>query len=176
MSGKLLVAYASRGGSTAAVAEVMGRTLEEYGIAVDVRPVQEVTDVTPYWAVITGSAIHTGEWLPEAMDFVQRHQAGLNQRPFAAFLMCMAMSLKPGMLLGTVKNWMQPVRDLVPLVSEGYFAGVVDPEQVDFSSQDHSLFNMMISLGIFREGDHRDWDALRAWTLETASTLAATQA
>jgi len=35
-----------------------------------------------------GCAIRGGKWLPEAMQFMQTHQAALAQKPFAAFLVC----------------------------------------------------------------------------------------
>jgi menaquinone-dependent protoporphyrinogen oxidase len=88
MSNKILVAYASRNGSTAGVAEAIGKTLSESGAQVDVRPMQDVSDLTPYQAVVAGSAIRGGEWLPEAIQFVQTYRTTLAQKPFAAFLVC----------------------------------------------------------------------------------------
>jgi menaquinone-dependent protoporphyrinogen oxidase len=74
MPEKILVTYASRNGSTAGVAEAIGRTLAESGAAVEVRPMQDVQDLTPYHAVVAGSAIQRAQWLPEAMQFMQTHQ------------------------------------------------------------------------------------------------------
>ena len=96
MSNKILVAYASRTGTTAGVAEAIGKTLAESGALVDVRPMAEVKDLTPYQAVVAGSAIQGKQWLPEAMQFMQTHQAALRQRPFAAFLVCMTLAMKKG--------------------------------------------------------------------------------
>ena len=50
MSDKILVAYASRTGSTADAAKVIGTTLAESGAQVDVLPIQDVTDLAPYRA------------------------------------------------------------------------------------------------------------------------------
>ncbi|MCB0202691.1 MAG: flavodoxin, partial [Anaerolineae bacterium] len=86
MSEKILVTYASRTGTTAGVAEAVGNTLDSSGLPVDVLPVSAVQDVTPYRAVVAGSAIQGKQWLPEAMQFVQTHQAALRRKPFAAFL------------------------------------------------------------------------------------------
>jgi menaquinone-dependent protoporphyrinogen oxidase len=71
MSNQILVAYASRAGSTAGVAEAIGQTLAESGAQVEVRPMQDVEDLAPYRAVVAGSAIQGGKWLPEAMQFMQ---------------------------------------------------------------------------------------------------------
>ena len=81
MSNKILVAYASRTGSTAEVAEAIGQTLAESGAQVDVLPVQDIKDLAPYRAVVAGSAIRGGKWLPEALQFMQTYQAALAQKP-----------------------------------------------------------------------------------------------
>jgi menaquinone-dependent protoporphyrinogen oxidase len=77
MSDTILVTYATFTGSTAETAAFIGRVLAENGAQVEVRPVQDVTDLTPYRAVVIGSPIQSSKWLPEAMQFVQTHQAAL---------------------------------------------------------------------------------------------------
>lgn len=62
------------------------KNLAENGAQVDVFPMREVKDLSSYQAVVAGSAINAGVWLPEAMQFVQTHRVELNQKPFAAFL------------------------------------------------------------------------------------------
>jgi menaquinone-dependent protoporphyrinogen oxidase len=46
MSNKILVTYASRAGSTAEIAEAIGRTLSEGGAQVDVLPMNDVKDLS----------------------------------------------------------------------------------------------------------------------------------
>lgn len=65
------MAYASEQGSTAGVAEAIGKRLAEVGSTVEVRRMREVQDLSPFAAVVAGSAVHGGEWLPEAMRFVK---------------------------------------------------------------------------------------------------------
>ncbi len=74
---RVLVTYATRMGSTTGIAEAIGRTLAAQGVAVDVRAMQEVHDLTPYSAVVAGSAIQAGCWLPEAMQFMEAHREEL---------------------------------------------------------------------------------------------------
>ncbi|MCB0206690.1 MAG: flavodoxin domain-containing protein [Anaerolineae bacterium] len=162
MSEKILVTYASRTGTTAGVAEAVGNTLDSSGLPVDVLPVSAVQDVTPYRAVVAGSAIQGKQWLPEAMQFVQTHQAALRRKPFAAFLVCMTLAMKKGDYRSEVAAWMQPVRALAPTVSEGLFAGALDISKVP-TWRDRMMFRISVAMGVWSEGDHRDWEAIRAW-------------
>jgi menaquinone-dependent protoporphyrinogen oxidase len=162
VSNEVLVTYASRTGSTAGVAEAIGASLSKHGTQVDVRPMQEVEELTPYRAVVAGSAIQGKQWLPEAMQFVGTHQAALAQRPFAAFLVCMTLAISNEKYREEVADWMQPVRAMVKPVSEGLFAGVLDIGRVP-SLRDRLGFRLSVALGVWSEGDHRDWDAIRSW-------------
>lgn len=165
MTNKILVTYASRFGSTAGVAEAIGTTLTEHGAAVDVLPMRDVRDLAPYQAVVAGSAINGGEWLPEAMQFMRAHQAALRQKSFAAFLVCMTLTMKNGAYREHVATWFAPVRALVPPVSEGLFAGALDIKKIP-SFADRLKFKLSVAFGFWREGDHRDWNAIRVWADE----------
>ena len=171
MSNKILVTYASRIGSTAGVAEAIGRTLVESGAQVEVRPMQDVTDLTSYGAVVAGSAIRGKQWLPEAMRFVQTHRAALKQKPFAAFLVCMTLAMSNGEKYREhVATWLDPVRALVKPVSEGLFAGALDISKIP-SFGDRLKFRLSVAFGVWSEGDHRDWVKIRTWARDLHSRL-----
>ncbi len=163
MSGKILVTYASKTGSTAGVAEAIGKTLAEGGAQVDVLPMQAVNDLDSYGAVVAGSAIRDRKWLPEAMQFVRTHQATLARKPFATFLVCMTLAMPNGeKYRDFVVDLAQPVRALVKPVREGQFAGALDISKLS-SWGDRLKFRMSVALGVWKEGDHRDWNAIRVW-------------
>jgi hypothetical protein len=62
-----------------------------------------------------------------------------------------------------VAEYMAPVRSLVQPVSQGLFAGALDIRKVP-SSADRFKFRLSVLFGVWKEGDHRDWEAIRAWS------------
>lgn len=163
MNNKILVTYASRSGSTTGVAEEIGKTLAAKGLQVDVLPMQEVKDLSPYQAVVAGSAIQGQKWLPEAMRFLEDHHTELLRRPVATFMVCITLSMaNADQYLEGLKSWMGPVRDLAHPFSECYFAGTLDFSKIPFSFNALAM-RMVVLFGIWKQGDHRDWAAIRAW-------------
>jgi len=163
MNDKILVTYASRFGSTAGVAEAIGKTLVQGGAQVDVLPMKEVKDLAPYHAVVAGSAINAGAWLPEAMQFLQRNRATLAEKPFAAFLVCMTLTMRNAeQYRSHVATWLDPVRAQVRPMSEGLFPGALDIRKIP-SFSDRLKFRLSVLFGVWKEGDHRDWNAIRTW-------------
>ena len=170
----VLVTYASRTGTTAGVAEVIGETLAETGLAVEVRPMSEVKGLAGYSAVVAGSAVQGAQWLPEAMEFVRANQSELRRRPFAAFLVCMTLAMPGNPHRDEVARWLQPVRDLVPPVSEGLFAGALDLDNLP-SWRARLNFTISVRLKVWSEGDHRNWDEIRAWAAALRPLLLTTE-
>jgi len=90
MGKTILVTYASRTGTTADVAGRIGEILTRTGVTADVIPMKDVINPGKYDAIIAGSSIQASKWLPEAMEFVEKHRLVLNQKPFAMFAVCMS--------------------------------------------------------------------------------------
>jgi menaquinone-dependent protoporphyrinogen oxidase len=163
MKETMLVTYASRTGSTKGVAEEIGRILQKNGAPTDVLPMQNVSEISPYWAVVAGSAIQNRQWLPEAVQFVQLNQAALSQKPTAIFTLCMTLAMKNGeKYRPDVMEWLAPVRHIVHPASEGLFAGVLDISKIPTFS-DRLKFRVSVLFGVWSDGDHRDWSAINQW-------------
>ena len=84
---KVLIAVASKHGSTREIASAIGQELKVTNITVEVVDLTkgEVADVGSYQAVILGSAIYAGNWLPEAKQFAQKHHDELANVPVWLF-------------------------------------------------------------------------------------------
>jgi menaquinone-dependent protoporphyrinogen oxidase len=81
----VLVAYGSRAGSTAEIAEWIADELRQAGCAVDLRPAGEVDDVATYEAVILGAAVYAAGWHTDARQFAHRFAGQLAGRPVWLF-------------------------------------------------------------------------------------------
>ena len=163
MSDKILVAYASKCGSTGEVAEAIGQVLCDAGAVVDVRLAQNVTDVSPYRAVIVGSAIRSSKWLPEAVEFVEMHRETLSRVPVAYFLTSLTTVQDTEETRRVAVACLDPVREQVPQVQPvdvGIFAGKLDFGKLPFM---YRLVWPLTPGGSVGAGDYRDWEAIRAW-------------
>ena len=168
---KILITYASCTGSTEQVATDIVKTISDQGLEVDLYPVQEVSSLTEYQAILIGSAIQNRQWLPEAMQFLQTHRAALAQKPVATFTLCMTLAMKNGeKYRPDIIEWLAPVRRIARPVSEGVFAGVLDISKTP-SFNDRLKFRLSVLFGVWSEGDHRDWDAIQAWAGELHAKL-----
>jgi menaquinone-dependent protoporphyrinogen oxidase len=82
---KVLVAYGTRNGSTAGIAEIIGTTLLEEGLAAEVQPANQVRSVAGYDAVVLGGALYAGRWHRDARRFARRHATAVQGRPVWLF-------------------------------------------------------------------------------------------
>jgi menaquinone-dependent protoporphyrinogen oxidase len=163
MTNKILVTYASRSASTAGIAEAIGKTLSEAGRQVDVIAIEDVKDLSPYAAVVAGSAIRGSKWLPGAVQFIQMHRSTLAHKLFAMFTVCITMAMKNAeKYRSSIMGWVTPVRLMVKPLSEELFAGRLDFSKLPLNKDTLGL-RLSVALGIFPRGDHRDWEAIRAW-------------
>lgn len=160
MSRRVLVTYATRAGSTAEIAAAIARTLSDRGFAVNVKPIKARPEVTGYDAIIVGSAVRMGRWLPEAVDFVRMNQAALNGAPVALFTVHMLNTGNDETSRANRAAYLDAVRPLINPVAEAYFAGAMNFARLSFL--DRLIARMVGAV----EEDRRDWSAVEAWAEE----------
>lgn len=157
----ILIAYASKSGTTEEVAAFMGDALREAGATVDVRPAKAIKDLSGYDMAFVGSGIRVGRWLGDAVKFVEAQQSALVGLPTALFTVCLTMHEDTPEKRAEVEAYLDPVREIFTAQAEGFFAGVSEPDRLGF------LERMALRAIKPPIGDFRDWDAIRAWTLDT---------
>ncbi len=165
MRRKFLVAYASVSGSTGEVAGAIGQVLAKEGVTVHVRHVSAVTGIRFYSAVVLGSSIRAGRWLPEAIQFLETRQETLSRIPVAYFTTCLTMVNDTEESRRIVLAYMEPVFQKAPQVKPiglGLFAGALDPDR-----------QLIMPSNLTPQGDYRDWEAIRTWAEEIRPVLLA---
>ncbi|MCP3932068.1 MAG: hypothetical protein GY705_23595 [Bacteroidetes bacterium] len=169
---KILIAYASQFGTTGEVAEAIGKVLCQAGNMVETKWVKNVKDLNDYDAVIIGSPIRFDRWMPEATEFVKTNQRTLQQLPVAYFFTCLVLHKLNTKADLQAKKYSDKLQALVPQikpVSIKGFVGVLDYSKMGFFSR--LIMKVILFNKNVKEGDYRDWDAIRAWTKDTQLKL-----
>ncbi len=161
----ILVTYATRAGSTYEVASCVAEVLRDEGTSVDVKPIPAVHNVKDYDAVIVGSAIRMGNWLPEAVAFVKANRESLSHIPTAYFLVSGLLRDDTPEMRRKVLAFLDPVRTILEPTSIGLFAGKIDYSKMDWF--DRSIAEAVSS----SEGDWRNWKAMRQWAHDLQASL-----
>ncbi|MBN9393568.1 MAG: flavodoxin domain-containing protein [Chloroflexi bacterium] len=163
---KVLVAVASKHGSTFEIAQALAAAIREGGFKVDLRELQkdeEVDDLDCYRAVILGSAIYAGNWLPEAKIFVEQHRVALSEMPLW-FFSCGPLGedeVKPKHNPAELKTG---AGDL-PILDHQIFLGKLDPSSLTFGER------LVVKMVKAPSGDFREWEKVREWGRAIAGKL-----
>jgi menaquinone-dependent protoporphyrinogen oxidase len=167
MDARVLVAYATKYGATAEIAEKIGEVLRQAGLQADVLPAERATDLTPYRAVVLGSAVYIGQWQKKAATFLRANEKALAQRPVWLFSSGPTGKGDPVQL---TQGWrfptsLQPIADRIHARDIALFHGAADPKKMNL------IERWMIKNVKAPMGDFRDWDAIDAWASTIAGAL-----
>ncbi len=182
---KTLIAYGTRYGATAGTSEEIAKILRSEGVEVKVVNLKEevVEDLKGYDMVVVGSGIPMGKWASEAEDFLERFSSELGQKKLAIFASTMkTMSEREGKI-DQVENIRRIALtskveqyNLHP-VALGLFGGVIDFNKMGFFARTGMRLakSSFVKDGFKEEPtgvyDLRDWNEIRQWAKELASTM-----
>ena len=165
MTNRILIAYASKCGSTAEVAKSMGKVLVEKGCEVDILPVNQVKTMDGYNGILAGSAVRVGAWLPEAVDFVRNNQTTMQKIPTAIFTVHGLNWENTSASEALRKNYTTTIKQMITPVDEVFFAGKIDYSTMTF------LEKMLCKTVKAAEEDRRDWGVINGWAAEIPGRL-----
>lgn len=170
----ILVGYASAHGSTAEIAQFMGRLLEAYGARVTVAPVEEIHDLSGYDAIVLGSAIHGNMWLQALSLFLERFEAALTGKPTYLFITCIRVMETGGREHALQEYVYHPTLEKVGIALDkvGVLAGKIEINAISWderwllaSNYDGSAGSKLVN------HDYRDWASIGDWVLDLVRDL-----
>lgn len=172
---RILVAYASRHGATAEIAERIATGLRDAGFEVDARHVTHVVDLEPYDAVVVGASAYMFHWLKDATRFVERQQQALAARPvwlFSSGPLGTDLVDEKGRDVFEVSRPREfdELQALIRPRGEQVFFGAWDPDAQPVGLVERFMRHMPGGEAI-PAGDFRDWDAIDAWAIKIAREL-----
>lgn len=169
MPTSVLVAYATRYGSTQEVAEAIAGTLRDHSLEAELQPAWKVRSLGACRAVVLGAPLYMFQWHADALRFLSRHRRALTlpAGPQAALF-----ALGPWHddakerqdARGQLDKEMAKFPWLAPVAVE-VFGGKFDPAGLDFP------YSLIGPLKKMPASDARDWTAIRAWAGRLADTL-----
>ncbi|MFT3698626.1 MAG: flavodoxin domain-containing protein [Kofleriaceae bacterium] len=150
---RVLVAYASKHGSTTVIASVIATSLRDAGFEVDCLSVEKVERVDAYDAVVIGSALYAGRWLARARRFVVRHRRALRAMPVSMF--------SSGPLDDSASTSQLPAPPRVAALARSIGCG----EHATFGGRLSRYTTGLIAGSVAKKhaGDYRDWPQIRRW-------------
>jgi menaquinone-dependent protoporphyrinogen oxidase len=172
----VLVAYASRHGSTKGIAERLAEKITSAGHVASAVPVREVRDAAGYDAFVVGSAAYLFHWLKDATRFVNKNRSVLASHPVWLFS---SGPVGTDLVDDKGRDVMETSRpkefdefkDSIHPKGEQIFFGAWDPDAPAVGMAERFMKLMPAARSSLPVGDFRDWDAIDAWAGEIATGL-----
>lgn len=153
---KVLIAYATKHGSTAEVAEKIGEVIKSKGADVVVSNIADKPDPSGYDAAVVGGAVYIMMLSGKTKRFVAKHKKVLSSMPVAYFVLSGTMEEDTPENREKIEKTLKSVIKKVVPVDVGLFGGKFDPAKGPKMMSEEPAY------------DYRDWDAIAAWAEELA--------
>lgn len=175
---KALVAFGTKYGTTAKVAEEIANVLRSRRIetgVLDLRNGRRNT-VDGYDLIVVGSSIIMDKWSKGALAFLEANRRVLSTKKVAMFVCSANMYTNPEKTEQYRKMYLDDVANrfgIIESVPKGLFGGEIDFGRFGFLTR--AMVNSMMrdrlqGVDLSKPFDFRDWDAIRSWadSLEVA--------
>ena len=182
---RLLIAYASRFGSTSEISQEIGDILRQEDFNVDLIDLKgnsgKIPNLSDYEGILVGSGIRMGRWTKEGLDFLKNNCKELSQKNLGLFVSS-GEAANPKTYDQAKKKYLEDILKKIGLLQSDVlieaFGGVFDLS----SSNHYSFFEKKMlkriaksSAGfIVQDGkmnDFRNWQLIREWATAFADRI-----
>ena len=159
---KVLVAVASKHGSTIEIGQVIEASVRSSGLDVDLKRIEDVSALSAFDAVVVGSGVYSGHWMRSAREFVEVHEGELKQLPVWLF-----SSGPVGDPPKPLENSAEVADVVKRLGARGHrlFPGRIEGSDLGISEK------ALIALVRAPDGDFRPWSEIATWAESIAAQL-----
>lgn len=166
---KILVAYATKCGSTAEIATAITEILCAGELSAELKRAGSVKSVEGYQGVVLGTAIYMGSPLKEAANFIEKFGSQMADTPLAIFDVSLTMKEATPENQRIALEYLKSISDIIPPVKSGAFSGRISLATLPPL---YRMFAQADQEGVLAEGDYRDWKVISSWAEELGIVLA----
>ncbi len=157
---RILIAYVTKTGSTAEIAQALAKELNAAGHAADAVEIDGLSSPAGYDAVVIGGPMYMGHIDGRVAKFVKRHSPDLAKIPVAGFAVGLAAASKDAEGIAWTEKALHAALDPLRPVAETVFAGKLDPEKLSWWQR------WIVKKVRSPVGDFRNWETIAAWARE----------
>lgn len=160
---KILVASASRHGSTDGIGKVIAKTLRSEGLEVSFKRIEDVHTIEEYDAFVIGSAVYMGKWLKRAEQFVHEYHKYIATKPIWLFSSG-PIALSQG---SSTELSLQPavLAAIATAHDHRLFGGKLQRKEL---GRIERILSRVVGA---QQGDYRPWGQIVEWSISIAHTL-----
>ena len=165
---KVLIAYATRFGSTREIATAIAHELNRIGLNADAAETTDGIKPTDYDALVIGSPMYGNNWLPAAGLYAAINSEQLSGRPVALFSVGTLGVKSRKAAISEHKTFIEQLKQVAPklnVVSDEAFNGYFERANLPW------YLRLVDRLAPTPEGDHRNWTAIQAWARSLGNEL-----
>ena len=159
---KVLVAVASKHGATMEIGQVIEASIHSSGLDVDIERIEDVSNLSPYDALVIGSGVYAGHWMRPAREFVDIHEGELKRRPVWLF-----SSGPVGDPPKPLENPAEVATVVRRIGARGHrlFPGRIEGSDLGLSEK------ALVAFVRAPDGDFRPWSEIASWAESIAEQL-----
>ncbi|MDA1280537.1 MAG: hypothetical protein O3B95_10975 [Chloroflexi bacterium] len=158
---RVLVAYATKFGSTREVAAAIARELITSDLDADFAEASGSLVPEDYDAFVIGSPLYGGTWISSAGMFVAIMSERMDGKPVALFSIGTMLLKSSERGRGEHTSFIDRLREVAPslnVVADDVFAGYFDRANLPW------YLRLIDRFSPTPQGDHREWSKIREWT------------